>query len=526
MRALFCALFSLSFTSLATAQCALEMFLDEGPLPTNFGISTAISGDRIIVGGPRSDGFGRAHIYVRSDDDWSLEDVLSPSVVAFADLFAWDVALDGDVLVAGAPNDDTFGVDAGAVYVFENTSTGWELSAKIFADDALEGAQFGNSTAVSGDRIVVGGLANSRYHYLGGGAYVFEREGETWSQVTRLMPLDPGLLQHFGNAVDIEGRRVIIGAEWDSELGSRTGAVYVFELEETTWTQTAKILSPAPTTSSHFGSALDLDGERLIVGMPAPFAQPMAFVFEEDGDGNWMESANLLDENTASLDFYAAAVALDDDRALVGAWGYDDGGTVYLYERAEDGDWQETARLIPDDLVPGSKLGVSVALAGRRAVLGADGFQSFDGTAYLFDLDGGRTETYCSSTPNSSGVAAHMLSEGAPVLATNEFALVAEGCPSGVLGLFIAGRGAFDIPFGNGRLCLSPFEPGIKRVEPIVTVDETGRATLPIDIATPTPGLTFNAGAEWRFQFLFRDPAPETPGAFNLTDGLRVVFCP
>ena len=66
--------------------------------------------------------------------------------------------IDGDLLIVGAPGDNTFGSDSGAAYVFVRTNGIWHYEAKLTASDGSAGATFGQSVAVSGSTVYVGSV--------------------------------------------------------------------------------------------------------------------------------------------------------------------------------------------------------------------------------------------------------------------------------------------------------------------------------------------------------------------------------
>src|SRR5262249_700010 len=111
------------------------------------------------------------------------------------------VAIDGSTAVVGLPEEDVGGAeDAGAVLVFtRDTPNTWALQARLEAPQppcgGNRGDQFGNSVAISGDRIVVGapyddfglGLSTSCPNSKDAGSiYIFERNGTTWSMTAWL----------------------------------------------------------------------------------------------------------------------------------------------------------------------------------------------------------------------------------------------------------------------------------------------------------------------------------------------------
>jgi glucose/arabinose dehydrogenase len=123
---------------------------------------------------------------------------------------------------------------------------------------------------------------------------------------------------------------------------------------------------------------------------------------------------------------------------------------------------------------------------------------------------------YCDAVPNSTGAGTLLRSTGSASIATPELALVADRAPAHVTGVFYCGTREVQVALGNGWRCVA----GSIRRFPAVTTDPQGSATIAI-----VPAALQVAPGETRdFQFYYRDAS--VGAGFNLSDGLRVVFCP
>ncbi len=188
------------------------------------------------------------------------------SVVAYHSLIGQLLAADGstssqlgfavaasrDVVVMGAPFNDTTASDAGAAYVYARNQGGpgqWGQVAKLTAFDAAGGAQFGYAVAISGQTIVVG-APYARFGSRSSGAiYVFRASapGATnWAaNVVKLGPSDGANSDEFGAAVTVDGDTIVVGSRADDDAGNSSGAAYVYQRTTgNTWTQlSAKLYS-------------------------------------------------------------------------------------------------------------------------------------------------------------------------------------------------------------------------------------------------------------------------------------------
>lgn len=89
---------------------------------------------------------------------------------------------------------------------------------------------FGESLAMDGDTLVAGD--SSEFSFVVGVAYVYERDlggSGAWGEAKALIPSDFQSYSEFGNAVDISGDTIVVGAWQDDGLLLNSGAAYVFE---------------------------------------------------------------------------------------------------------------------------------------------------------------------------------------------------------------------------------------------------------------------------------------------------------
>ena len=95
--------------------------------------------------------------------------------------------MSGTTVAIGVPRDDNAnGDNAGAVYIFEESSPGnWTETAKILADDGEVSGKFGTAFAIDGDLLAVG--APNHDSPIAGDAgviHLYERgSGTTWTKV-------------------------------------------------------------------------------------------------------------------------------------------------------------------------------------------------------------------------------------------------------------------------------------------------------------------------------------------------------
>ncbi|MAE28660.1 MAG: hypothetical protein CMJ87_06705 [Planctomycetes bacterium] len=129
--------------------------------------------------------------------------------------------------------------------------------------------------------------------------------------------------------------------------------------------------------------------------------------------------------------------------------------------------------------------------------------------------------SYCPLTPNSVGPGASLYHQNSLSIAANNLRLVAVDLPPTQFGLFYYGPLASQIPFGEGNRCVAG---GVYRLQVVST--GSGAASHLVDYASPPQASAqITPGSTWFFQFWYRDPVAAGVG-YNLTDGLRLHFCP
>src|SRR6185503_11494045 len=121
----------------------------------------------------------------------------------------------------------------GSAYVFVRNGTTWTQQQKLTASDGTANDEFGNSVAIIGETVMVGAhLADLPSNSEAGAAYRFTRSGTVWTEVQKLIPTagpsGPILGDHFGESLATSGNRLVVGADHDDSPETAAGAVYVF----------------------------------------------------------------------------------------------------------------------------------------------------------------------------------------------------------------------------------------------------------------------------------------------------------
>ena len=369
-----------------------------------FGRSVAVSGDTAVIGAHYDDhaggtNAGSAYVFVRSGGVWIQQARLTASDAATGDEFGYSVAISGDTVVIGAIYDShAAGIYAGSAYVFVRSGGVWTQQAKLTAADAAAGYDWGYSVAVSGDTAVIG----ARYNDHAGGtqagsAYVFVRSGGVWTQQTKLTAADAAAYDYFGYSVAVSGDAAVIGAYGDDDGGSYAGSAYVFVRSGGVWTQQAKLAAADAAAEDRFGWSVAIAGDTAVIGAygddhAGGTDAGAAYVFARSG-GVWTQQAKLTAADAAAADYWGYSVAVFGETAVIGAYqddhaGGSNAGAACVFVRS-GGAWTQQAKLTAADAQASDYFGISVAVAGDTAVIGAYGDDdrgTTAGSAYALEL--------------------------------------------------------------------------------------------------------------------------------------------
>jgi len=357
-----------------------------------FGHSVALSadGNTALVGGPSGDeGVGAAWVFTREGSSWSAQQKLEGSKEAEDDRFGRSVALsaDGNTAVVGDPGSRE---DTGAAWVYTREGSTWTKPTKLEGGGEIGSGKFGRDVALSADghTALIGGFANNGEV---GAAWVFSGSGSSWTQEAKLEGGGEEANGKFGRSVALSanGGTALIGGLADGE-----GAAWVFTGSGSTWTQQAKLKGGdgGPEDSRFGGSvALSGDGNTALIGSVQDNNRAgAAWVFGRAGE-EWSEDQMLsggAEESGEGGFGSSVALSADGGSALIGGQA-DNGdlGAAWLFTRSASEEWtQQRPKLTGGGEVGEGSFGWSVALSGDASTAFVSGFTNEEGAgaAWVF----------------------------------------------------------------------------------------------------------------------------------------------
>jgi hypothetical protein len=169
------------------------------------------------------------------------------------------------------------------------------------------------------------------------------------------------------------------------------------------WSQQAHPLASDAAAGDEFGASVAIDGETAVVG--AAFDDNAggtnagaAYVYVRSGTA-WTEQQKLTANDGAASDFFGISVAIAGDRIVVGAEGDDnaggtDAGAVYVFVRSGTV-WTQEAKLTASDAAASDFFGSAVAMSPTTVIVGSAQDDNAGGTdagaAYVFVHSGNPT---------------------------------------------------------------------------------------------------------------------------------------
>ncbi|MBS1788049.1 MAG: putative Ig domain-containing protein [Acidobacteria bacterium] len=390
-----------------------RLLADDGQAYDLFGYTVALDGNTALVGAPYDEvthtDQGSVYVFVRTDTGWTLQQKLFAQDGEPGDKFGSAVAISGNTALIGAPEDDEgTNLEFGSAYVFVRSGTVWTQQQKLSPNGGLAGALFGSAVALDGNTALVGAYLQTitPSFFTSGAAYVFVRNGTTWTQQQRLLSNDFQDGDFFGFGVALDGDTALVGAPNHSVSIGGQGAAYIFTRSGTVWTQQPRLTAAQPTAGDQFGFAVALSGDKAVIGAhwrelvgSTPTDSGMVISFKHSATG-WAQTSQFTCPNPKASAHFGTSLALEGDTLVVGAsLGLNESGadqrSAYVFVDA--GEWVFVRQFGPETGTahnsPDDRFGFAVALDGGTVLVGAyrsDAATTDQGAAYIFELHDGQ----------------------------------------------------------------------------------------------------------------------------------------
>lgn len=396
-----------------------------------FGYSVAISDKYAVIGAPSEKhdatnanalpNAGSVFIFERANSGgWDFKQKITASDRAQDDNFGQSVAISGGKIIVGAPFEDedatggTTVANAGSCYIFElDVNQVWAQTQKIVASDRESGDNFGTAVSISNNYLIVTApyedhnATGTGTQNNAGSAYIFEKNGSSWTQVQKIVASDRISSDRFGISVSMSGGRTIIGARFDGKDAaganpvSFAGSAYIFERDMSgSWLQHQKIVASDREATSWFGGSVSIYNDYVLVGAfgedkNATGADALAdagaaYFFERNGTGTWSQIQKVVASDRKENNQFGYSVSLGNDFALIGARlseatiganTYTETGTAYFFKFDGTNSWSESQKVNASDANNSKRFSSAVAVYGNYANIG-----DFTEGAYIYEF--------------------------------------------------------------------------------------------------------------------------------------------
>ena len=205
-----------------------------------FGTAVAVDQNHIVVGAPRDDngspfGFWRGSAYVfqrrTPQSDWQQQTKLAAYDGQSFDQFGYAVDIWDGMLVVGSPYNTNAADNDGSVYSYRNFRDRWVYSQKVVAPAESTAGKFGWDVALNGERLVIGAPAQDGTTVDSGAVYAYQRNDQWWTlqqQINNPVVRSDTAGDYFGSSVGASWQWIGVGAMLDDVGTSDTGAAFVY----------------------------------------------------------------------------------------------------------------------------------------------------------------------------------------------------------------------------------------------------------------------------------------------------------
>ena len=309
----------------------------------NFGSSCSVYGDRLVVGARYEDtaesSAGKVYIYDWNGSAYIAVGQLTASDAQNSDYFGVSCSVYGDRLVVGAIYEDTAGINAGKVYIYNWNGSAYIEVGQLTASDAQNSDYFGSSCDVYKNRLVVGAMYEDTAGINAGKVYIYNWNGAEYIEVGQLTASDAEDNDYFSISCSVYENRLVVGAIYEDTAGINAGKVYIYDWNGSAYTEVGQLTASDAQYGDHFGSSCSVYGDRLVVGADtedtAVSNAGKVYIYNWNGSA-YIAVGQLTASDAQNSDYFGFSCSVYENRLVVGANEEDTAGTdtgkVYIYD--------------------------------------------------------------------------------------------------------------------------------------------------------------------------------------------------
>jgi hypothetical protein len=95
---------------------------------------------------------------------------------------------------------------------------------------------------------------------------VYKINGTNITEIKKLKASDAALNDYFGYSVGIDGTYIVIGAYKKDSIANESGTVYVYKINGNSVTEIKKLIASDGNDFNNFGNSVAINGKYIVVG--------------------------------------------------------------------------------------------------------------------------------------------------------------------------------------------------------------------------------------------------------------------
>ncbi len=309
--------------------------IDGVALGDSMGYSVSLSGNGNIVAigaiGNDSAGLnaGQVQIYQNISGTWTQIGA-GINGEAADDRFGFQISLsdNGSVVAIGAQFNDGNGSNAGHVRIYQNISNTWTQIGTDIDGEAVND-QFGSSVSLSSDGkiVAIGAIGNDSNGLTSGHVKIYQNISGTWTQMgTNINGESTGDQSGTSVSLSSNGSFVAIGARLNDGSGSDAGHVRVYQNISGTWTPVGADID-GEAVNDNSGSSVSLSSDGSVVAIGAPLNDGSGsnaghVRIYQNVSGTWIQMG--IDIDGTGVDYESGktiSLSSDGNVVAIGAYG-------------------------------------------------------------------------------------------------------------------------------------------------------------------------------------------------------------
>jgi hypothetical protein len=307
--------------------------------------------------------------------------------------YSVSISADGNTSIVGGRNDDS---NAGAAWVYTRNGSTWTQQDKLVGTGATGAAYQGTSVSISadGNTAIVGGFADNNF---AGAAWVYTRSGGAWIQQGNKL-VGTGVIGVAAQGVSVnisaDGNTAIVGGFADNNAA---GAAWVYTRSGSTWTQQGnKLVGTGATGAARQGTSVSIsaDGSTAIFGGYADNnSAGAAWIYTRSGS-TWTQQGNKLVGTGATGNAEqgsSVSISADGNTAIVGGSADNsNAGAAWIFTRSGSTWAQQGNKLVGTGVSGVGYQGNSVSISadGNTAIVGGYADNNSAGAAWVYTRSG------------------------------------------------------------------------------------------------------------------------------------------